>query len=54
MIVLIGKVTKDYNFYGDSIQHYIKNWLCFMLEERRIDMNTYNQKISKFISQYED
>lgn len=47
IILIIGKITKKYHLYVNSIEYYIKEWLKYMYSEKRIDVNTYNYMFNK-------
>lgn len=46
---LIWKTTRGYHLYVNSIGSYIEKWLKFMLEEGRIDMDTYTRRAGELL-----
>lgn len=51
VIIIIGQITKEYNLYVNSIEYYIKQWLRFMLDEGRIDVDTYKERFVELIGE---
>lgn len=51
IIIIIGQITKGYNLYSNSIEHYVKKWLKFMLDEGRIDLETYKERFTELIGE---
>ena len=51
VIIIIGQITKEYNLYVNSIEYYIKQWLRFMLDEGRIDADTYKERFVELIGE---
>lgn len=47
IILVIAKITKEYNLYVNSTEYYIKKWLKFMLIEKRIDLETYRLRFKE-------
>jgi len=51
IIIIIGQITKEYNLYVNSIGYYIKKWLKYMLDEGRIDLDTYKERFMELIGE---
>lgn len=51
IIIIIGQITKEYNLYVNSIGYYIKKWLKFMLDQGRIDIDTYKDRFMELIGE---
>lgn len=51
IIIIIGQITKEYNLYVNSIGYYVKKWLRYMLDEGRIDSDTYKKRFMELIGE---
>lgn len=51
IIIIIGQITKEYNLYVNSIGFYVKKWLKFMLEEGRVDVDTYKERYKELLGE---
>lgn len=49
LLIIIGQITKEYNLYVNSVGYYVKKWLKFMLDEGRIDADTYKERFMELI-----
>ena len=50
-LIIIWKITKEYNLYVKSNGYYIKKWLKYMLDEGRIDLDTYDERYKELIGE---
>lgn len=49
LVLAIGRVTYEYNEYTNSTEFFVKKWLKYMLEEKRIDKDTYKMRYKELI-----
>lgn len=50
-VLAIGRITYEYNEYTNSTEFFIKKWLKYMLEEKRIDKDTYKMRYKELIGE---